>query len=51
MKKSTENAKRKYRNLVAKYASRFQRGRRFRDRTKYYRKRKFINNENEQEQK
>ena len=32
MKKSTKNAKRKNRNIVAKFAARFQRGRRFRDR-------------------
>tara|TARA_B100000745_G_scaffold296158_1_gene241155 strand:+ start:602 stop:751 length:150 start_codon:yes stop_codon:yes gene_type:complete len=47
MKKSTKNAKRKYRNIVAKFAAKFQRGRRFRDKTKYYRKNKH-NNENEE---
>jgi len=50
MKKSTKNAKRKNRNIVAKFAARFQRGKIFRDRKKYNRKKKLTNNENEQEQ-
>ena len=44
-----KNARRRIRNPVAKYASRFQRGRVFRDKKKYYRKRKFINRTQEQE--